>query len=58
MSQPRGFASPTISLYDQTLWQAWGNMFKILHAEFLAPGIKRFVIEAPRIARKQKPGSS
>ena len=31
-------------------------MFRILHAEFLAPGIKRFVIEAPRIARKQKPG--
>jgi ferredoxin--NADP+ reductase len=31
-------------------------LFKILHAEFLAPGIKRFVIEAPRIARKQKPG--
>jgi len=31
-------------------------MFKIQHAEFLAPGVKRFVIEAPRIARKQKPG--
>ena len=31
-------------------------MFKIIQAEFLAPGIKRFVIEAPRIARKQKPG--
>jgi ferredoxin/flavodoxin---NADP+ reductase len=31
-------------------------MFKIEHAEFLAPGIKRFVIEAPRIARKQQPG--
>ena len=31
-------------------------MFKIVHAEFLAPGIKRFVIEAPRIARKQQPG--
>jgi ferredoxin--NADP+ reductase len=31
-------------------------MFKILLAEFLAPGIKRFEIEAPRIARKQKPG--
>jgi len=31
-------------------------MFRIQHAEFLAPGIKRFVIEAPRIARKQKPG--
>ena len=31
-------------------------MFKIIHAEFLAPGIKRFVIEAPRIARKQNPG--
>lgn len=31
-------------------------MFKIQHAEFIAPGIKRFTIEAPRIARKQKPG--
>jgi len=31
-------------------------MFKILHAEFLAPGIKRFEIEAPRIAHKYKPG--
>jgi len=31
-------------------------LFKIIHAEFLAPGIKRFVIQAPRIARKQKPG--
>jgi len=31
-------------------------VFKIMHAQFLAPGIKRFVIEAPRIARKQKPG--
>lgn len=31
-------------------------MFKIIHAQFLAPGIKRFVIAAPRIARKQKPG--
>lgn len=31
-------------------------MFKIIHAEFIAPGIKRFVLEAPRIARKQKPG--
>jgi ferredoxin--NADP+ reductase len=31
-------------------------MFTILHAEFLAPGIKRFVIEAPRTAHKQKPG--
>src|SRR6201997_3420535 len=32
------------------------TVFKIVHAQFLAPGIKRFVIEAPRIARKQKPG--
>jgi ferredoxin/flavodoxin---NADP+ reductase len=31
-------------------------MFKILHAEFIAPGIKRFIIQASRIARKQKPG--
>ena len=31
-------------------------MFKILHAQFIAPGIKRFVLQAPRIARKQRPG--
>ena len=31
-------------------------MFKILNAQFIAPGIKRFVIDAPRIARKQRPG--
>jgi len=31
-------------------------VFKIVHAQFLAPGIKRFVLDAPRIARKQKPG--
>lgn len=31
-------------------------MFKILNAQFIAPGIKRFVIEAPRIAKKQRPG--
>src|SRR5438270_793335 len=31
-------------------------MFKILHAQFIAPGIKRFIIEAPRIARKHRPG--
>ena len=31
-------------------------MFKILHAQIIAPGIKRFVIEAPRIARKHRPG--
>src|SRR3954470_6071917 len=32
------------------------HVFRIVHAKFLAPGIKRFVIEAPRIARKRKPG--
>jgi ferredoxin--NADP+ reductase len=31
-------------------------VFKIIQAQFLAPGIKRFFIEAPRIARKQQPG--
>ncbi len=31
-------------------------MFRIAHAEFIAPGIKRFVIEAPRIARKHQAG--
>jgi len=31
-------------------------VFKIVNAQFIAPGIKRFRIEAPRIARKQRPG--
>jgi ferredoxin/flavodoxin---NADP+ reductase len=31
-------------------------VFKILHAAYIAPGIKRFVIEAPRIARKHRAG--
>jgi ferredoxin/flavodoxin---NADP+ reductase len=31
-------------------------VFKIIDAQFIAPGIKRFILEAPRIARKQKPG--
>src|SRR5436305_14950768 len=31
-------------------------MFPIVEAEFLAPDIKRFVIEAPRIARKRQAG--
>ncbi|RUL88533.1 sulfide/dihydroorotate dehydrogenase-like FAD/NAD-binding protein [Tautonia sociabilis] len=31
-------------------------MFPILEAEFLAPEIKRFVIEAPRVARKRRAG--
>ncbi|MGE5398928.1 MAG: sulfide/dihydroorotate dehydrogenase-like FAD/NAD-binding protein [Ignavibacteriales bacterium] len=31
-------------------------MYKIRSAEFLAPNIKRFVIEAPKIARKRKAG--
>lgn len=32
------------------------HLFKIVHAAFIAPGIKRFVVKAPRIARKHKPG--
>jgi len=32
------------------------NMFKILQAVPIAPGIKRFLIEAPRIARKHEAG--
>lgn len=31
-------------------------MFKILHAQFIAPGIKRFVLDAPRIAKAHQPG--
>ena len=31
-------------------------MNKIISAEFIAPDIKRFVVEAPLIARKRKPG--
>lgn len=32
------------------------NVFNILEAQSLAPGVKRFVIEAPRIARRHQPG--
>jgi ferredoxin--NADP+ reductase len=31
-------------------------VFKIKHAQFIAPGIKRFTVEAPRIARAYQPG--
>ena len=31
-------------------------MFKIISAEFLAPSIKKFVIEAPKISKKRKAG--
>ena len=31
-------------------------MYRILDAEFLAPGIKRFVIDVPRIAKKHQAG--
>lgn len=31
-------------------------MFPIVEAEFLAPDVKRFVVEAPRVARKRKAG--
>jgi len=31
-------------------------MFRIVEAEFLAPDIKRFVVEAPRVARKRQAG--
>ena len=31
-------------------------MFPIVEAEFLAPDVKRFVIEAPRVAKKRKAG--
>jgi ferredoxin/flavodoxin---NADP+ reductase len=49
MSDQHHSAWPSITI----LWQ---RMFTILQAEFIAPGIKRFVIDAPRIARKQQPG--
>ena len=32
------------------------RMFPIVEAEFLAPDVKRFVIEAPRVAKKGKAG--
>jgi ferredoxin--NADP+ reductase len=31
-------------------------MFRIVEAEFLAPDVKRFVVEAPRVARKRRAG--
>ena len=48
---PPGHALDTINLSTYGV-----TVFKIIHAAFIAPGIKRFTIEAPRIARKQKPG--
>jgi len=49
--------SPPVHALDTINWSTYGvPVFKIIHAAFIAPGIKRFTIEAPRIARKQKPG--
>jgi ferredoxin/flavodoxin---NADP+ reductase len=31
-------------------------MYKIISAEFLAPGIKKFIIDAPKISKKRKAG--
>ena len=31
-------------------------MYKIVSAQFIAPEVKKFVIEAPKIARKRKAG--
>ena len=31
-------------------------MYRIINAEFIAPNIKRFRIEAPKIAKKRKAG--
>src|SRR5262249_61859394 len=31
-------------------------MFPIVEAEFLAPDVKRFVVEAPRVARRRQAG--
>lgn len=42
---------------DTIILSTYGvHVFNILHSVFIAPGIKRFVIEAPRIARKHRPG--
>ena len=47
----------TIDLVGTAVYPPCGEpVFKIVHAQFLAPGVKRFVLDAPRIARKQKPG--
>ena len=35
---------------------ATAAMFPILEAALLAPGVKRFTVEAPRVARHQRPG--
>ena len=51
MSQPR-----RTSIRNNQVNTSGVSVFKIVHAAFIAPGIKRFVIEAPRVARKQRPG--
>ena len=48
---------PPVTQNGKIAVQSKGDpVFKILHAQFIAPGIKRFTIEAPRIARKHRPG--
>jgi ferredoxin--NADP+ reductase len=49
-------ADSAASTDNRTVSHERSAVFKITESEFLAPGIKRFVLEAPRIARKQKPG--
>ncbi len=56
MSQHPANPSNTIGVHSGRFVWGRAHVFKIHKAEFLAPGIKRFTIEAPRIARKQKPG--
>src|SRR5579885_1127310 len=48
---PAGHALATIRMSTYGV-----SVFKVIHAAFIAPGIKRFTIEAPRIARKHRPG--
>jgi ferredoxin--NADP+ reductase len=46
-----------VTVAGRTRFRAEGQlMFRIVEAAFLAPQIKRFVIEAPRIARKRQAG--
>jgi hypothetical protein len=57
VSQPPGPTSLTIKLWSKTVGKPGETCFKILHAEFPAPGIKRFLIEAPPRCTQAKAGT-
>jgi len=53
---PARVKSPTIGIKPAQNITEGRLMYRILQAQFIAPDIKQFLIEAPRIALRRKPG--